>query len=269
MKKIFIVCLFFMPVFLFAKSITKFNLDYVINSYPSDNSYLIDLYDYNSTGISSVKIIFNANNANDIKIFGNNPENQNWEIQAQCSLRGFSDKTTKYFSNKNCKKWRYFTITPENEMTYNYKIDISYSELIIEVRGKNDSFETKALPKINKANTTVFDIKQYDAEDYLVIRNLTKAKQLMCIPYYYDNKSFKWKKAYENANLSNYNDIKKIEVIDDTGIEDIVYLALEITPVGEYSFKLYERHDDLYIEISETINQMDVQAEIDINFINE
>jgi len=44
---------------------------------------------------------------------------------------------------------------------------------------------------------------------------------------------------------------KEVQIIDDEGIEGIKYLALQIEPEGEYDFRLFENHSDLYIDINE------------------
>lgn len=269
MKKIFILCLILMlSAYLFAKPKNTLNLDYSISEFPNDNSYLIDLFKFNQQSISNIKITFYANNPSTINILGNNPENKKWEQVAQLNLKGFSDSDSERLKNKNSINWRYFSIKPENNIFYNYKISISNKTLNVEIRGKNDTFDEPPKPKINIENSVVLDIKKYDAEDYVIFLNYTNQPELTIIPYYFDN--YKWHRAYEVAQLKGFSDTDKIEIIDEDGIEDIRYLALDIKPYNEYKFRIYEKHSDLYVEIcDETVQHDGIQISENINLIDE
>ena len=228
----------------------KYELNYAPPPLPAENVFLIDISKYREqNSVTKSEITFYANNQNSIILYGNNPENKNWEQLSVATFRGFSDNKTLYFSNKAAKNWRYFSISPNKNFFYNYKITVRNRILYIEIRGKNDDFAKPPLPRINVKDAQVFDIEKYGAEDYLVIKNYTKSNELMCIPYYFDKKTFKWERAFEIAFFNRPNDSCKLEVIDDEGIEEIKYLAINVIPSGKYFFNLHENSDDLYIDI--------------------
>lgn len=267
-KNIFIALSLTASVFLFAKPKLKFDVDYDAPDLSAENSYLIDLYEFGTQGVSSVKIVFYANNPNKINILGNNPENKEWISLVQTELKGFSDQDTESFKNKESMSWRYFALIPENNVFYQYKIGVSGKTLKVEVRSRNDSFDEKPMPKINIENAVVLDIKKYDAEDYVVFKNYTSQPELKIIPYYFNH--YKWSRAFESAVLAGFSDEKKIEIINDEGIEDVRYLALDIQPQSDYHFKLYENHNDLYIEITDVEgNAKEPSEEKNINLIDE
>lgn len=119
----------------------------------------------------------------------------------------------------------------------------------VETQNQNGTIRNQIGPEINVENAVVFKIDQYKADDYLIFKNFTSQSDLMCNVFYYDERRHEWKRSYENAELDGYGDTDRIEVIDDEGIEDIIYLAVQIVPAGNYQFRLYEKRDDLYIEI--------------------
>lgn len=273
MKRI-ILCLFTLilclNIYAKGKNKEKINLDYDCPQIESENYYFIDLNEYQNNLINSIEILFYANNENCIEIFGNNPENKNWENLIQFEIKGFSDKQKKAFINKNAIHWRYFYIQPDKGIVYKYKITLNGKTLQCEIRGKNDNFEDKPLPKINIESSFVFDISEYDAEDYVVFQNCTNNKEMKIIPYYFDKKTKKWCKGFETAYLKGFADTQKIEIIDDEGIEDIRYLAIEIEPYEIYNFRIYEKHSDLYVEISDNKTENSDTGNInDINYIDE
>ena len=235
----------------FAKPKEKYNLDYDCPNIDFQNYYLIDLRNYPNSKINSIEILFYGNNQNSYKIYGNNPGNKNWEELAKASVRGFSDKVKASFTNKDSINWRYFLITPENEIIYRYKLTASANKTRLEIRPENDDFDKEPLPKINLKDALVFEISKYGAEDYVVFLNHTQNSKMQIIPYYYDRKSYKWVRAFEIASLKGFGDTEKIEITDDDGIEDIKYLAFEIDPFKPYSIRLYENHSDLYIDIED------------------
>lgn len=252
MKKILLclICLI-LPVFIFAKSEPSYDLNYNAPELPTAESVLVDLFNYKSQSITSSRIVYNSNGKSIIQIYGNNPVNQKWEPVGKSDLKGFSDKDSATFSNKDCKNWRYFAIVPDAVSDFIYQIKVSGKTLHIEVRDEGDNFNLHARPKFTNGNAEVFDIDEYGAEDYLVIHNLTKNEKLRCIPYYFDDHDCDWKRGCEDASLRSYNDTCKIEIIDDEGVEDLDYIALEITPSGNYKFKVYEKNNDLWIAIME------------------
>ncbi|WP_027727613.1 hypothetical protein [Treponema sp. C6A8] len=245
---------------MFAKA-PKYDLDYDVPQ-AFDESPVIDLQTYNCKGVNSVSVTFYANKANIITLYGNNPISKEWEKIASCDLKGFSDKDYESFLNKDALNWRYFTFKPENQAELSYKIQISGKILKVEIRPKGEDFDTSPLPKINLSDAYVFDIKKIRAEDYLVFKNFTKCEELKCVPYYFDKKTYKWCHSFENATVK---ENAKIELIDDEEIDGIPYIAVQVIPQGNYSFKLYEKNNDLFIEISdENPSESD-----DINFIKE
>ncbi len=273
MKKIILclsVLLFCFNIYAKGKNKENLNLDYGCPQIESSNYYFIDLNEYQNNLINSIEILFYANNENSITIFGNNPENKDWENLIQFDIKGFSDKQKKVFVNKNAINWRYFYIQPDKGVVYKYKISFNGKTLRCEIRGKNDNFEDKPLPKINIENSFVFDISEYDAEDYVIFQNYTNNKEMKVIPYYFDRKTKKWCRSFEIAYLKGFADTQKIEIIDDEGIEDIKYLAIEINPFENYNFKVYENHSDLYIEISDNkTGNSNIVNKNDINYIDE
>jgi hypothetical protein len=252
MKKYVLLVLIMAVVFsAYAKEKSTVNVAYECPELDVKNSYFIDLNDFKTSSINSVEILFNANNKNSIKVFGNNPDLKNWEELASIELRGFSDKKKKSFTNKNAASWRYFGIAPESGRQYIYKISFSGKTLKCEIREKNNSFNEEAKPGIDLPGAYTFSIWDYGAEDYVVLRNYTSNEKLVVVPYYFDDSKYVWVKGYEAGILRGYNDSSKVEIIDDEGIEDIKYLALVLEPDGEYTFNLLENHSDLYIDISD------------------
>lgn len=251
----------------FAKSKEKYNLNYDCPNINFQNSYLIDLKNYSNSKINSLEILFYGNNQNSYKIYENNPANKNWEELSKVSVKGFSDKVKVSFTNKDAINWRYFFITPENEIIYIYKFTASTNKTRLEIRPEDDDFDKVPLPKINLKDVLVFEISKYGAEDYVVFLNHTENSEMQITPYYFDRKSFKWIRAYEIAALKGFGDTDKIEIIDDAGIEDIKYLAIEIDPFKSYSIRLYENHSDLYIDIEDENSPKNQSNINDINDI--
>lgn len=250
MKKIILKILFLLcTVNIFAK--TNLDLDYECPEIETENYYFIDISEYENKKISSIEILYNANNENKFIVFGNNPENKEWEELAQIKIEGFSDKSRGTFSNKNSSNWRYFYITSDSNRVYGYKTSISGKILKCEIREKDDDFEKEPMPKINIDGAYVFAIFEYGAEDYVVFQNYTELKGLKIIPYYFDQKTYKWVRSFEIAILKGFSDTHKIEITEDDGIEDINYIAIEIEQKNNYSFRLYENHSDLYITVSD------------------
>lgn len=261
MKKITLfITISILASFLFAKP-AKYDLNYDVTKTFEGNP-IIDLNDYACKGINSVSVIFYANKPNKINVLGNNPFTKEWEKVALCEMKGFSDKNYENFFNRDAINWRFFTFKPENKADYNYIIQISEKTLQVRIRPKGEDINTAPLPKINLSDAYVFDIKKIGAEDYVVFRNFTNNEEIKCIPYYFDRKTFKWCHSYETATVK---ESAKIELIDDEDIDGIPYIALQITPQGNYNFTLYEKNNDLYIDINEGSSaQID-----DINFIDE
>ena len=251
MKKI-ILCFLALTasVFAFAKDKSSGKLNYECPDVDVSNYFVIDLSEYKNASVNAAEVLFNANNSNSIMIYGNDPRSKEWEGLAKMNFRGFSDKKKKNFSNKEAADWRYLYVAAENNADYIYKVSFSGKVLRLEVREKNNGFGEAALPALNEANTYVFKISDYEAEDYVVLRNYTDEDRLVVVPYYYDKAKFKWVKGFEMGILDGYNDSEKVEIIDDEGIEGIKYLALQIEPEGEYDFRLFENHSDLYIDIN-------------------
>ncbi len=252
MKKtiISLLCLM-LPLFMFAKSDPAYSLNYDAPDLPASKSFLVDLFSYKNQSITSSKIVYNSNEKCIVQIYGNNPANQQWEPVGKSELKGFSDRDSETFSNKDCKNWRYFAIVPDDDTDFIYQIKVSGKVLHIEIRDEGDNFDFPALPKFTTGNAEVLDIDDCDAEDYLVIHNLTKNEKLQCIPYYFDDHDCEWKRGFEIASLRGYNDTSKIEIIDDEGVEDLEYIALEIIPEGNYKLRAYEKSNDLWIDIVE------------------
>lgn len=251
MKKI-ILCLLALTasVFAFAKDKNSGKLNYECPDVDVSNYYVIDLSEYKNASVNSAEVLFNANNSNSLTIYGNNPSTKNWEELTKLNFRGFSDKKKKNFSNKEAAEWRYLYVAAENNADYIYKVSFSGKVLRLEVREKNNGFGEAALPALNEPNTYVFKISDYEAEDYVVFRNYTDNEDLVIKPYYFDKSKFKWERALERGNLHGFTDTDKVEIVDE-GIEKIKYLALQIEPAGDYDFRLFENHSDLYIDINE------------------
>lgn len=139
MKKIILclsVLLFCFNIYAKGKNKENLNLDYGCPQIESSNYYFIDLNEYQNNLINSIEILFYANNENSITIFGNNPENKDWENLIQFDIKGFSDKQKKVFVNKNAINWRYFYIQPDKGVVYKYKISFNGKTLRCEIRGK-------------------------------------------------------------------------------------------------------------------------------------
>ena len=252
MKKYVLVFLFAaVTFFAYAKEKVTVNVDYECPELDAENSYFIDLKNYKNSSVNSVEITFNANNKNSITVFGNNPDSKSWEELAKIDLRGFSDHKKKSFTNKNAASWRYFGIATESGAEYIYKITFFGKTLRCEIREKDNPFSEDAMPSMGEPGFYTFSIDEYDAEDYVVFRNFTKADSMVVVPYYFDESKYTWVKAFETGVLKGFNDSAKVEIIDDDGIEDIKYLAIEIDPSGEYDIRLHENHSDLYIDINE------------------
>ena len=247
MKKITLfITISILVSFLFAKP-AKYDLNYDVTETFEENP-IIDLNDYACKGINSVSVIFYANKPNKINVLGNNPLTKEWEKVALCDMKGFSDKDYENFLNRDAVNWRYFTLKPENQAGLSYKTQISGKTLQVIIRPKGEDFNKKPLPKINLSDAYVFDIKKIGAEDYVVFRNFTYNEEIKCIPYYFDRKTYKWCHSYETATVK---ENVKIELIDDEDIDGIPYLAIQVIPQGNYSFNLYEKNSDLYIDISD------------------
>jgi len=251
MKKIYPLALFLViSSIMFAKENVMYDLDYEVPGLPSKNSYLVDLKQYKNQSITNARIEYYANERTEIRFYGNNPTDYKWEEIGKSEIKGFSDKDSESFKNKDCKNWRYFVLDADSSSLI-YKTSVSGKTLKVEVREKGDNFDQDPLPKFTEGKAEVFNIEVYDAEDYLVIHNLTNIKNIKCVPYYFDYEDCDWKRAFEIANLIDYNDTCKIEVIDDDGVEDLEILAFEIIPEGNYKFKLYEKNNDLWVDVIE------------------
>lgn len=254
MKKplLLLICLI-MPIFMFAKSEPADNLDYEPSELPSESAYLIDLFNYKVKSANSARVSFYSNDKCKFKIYGNNPKSNEWEYLALATLKGFSDKDTQTFKNKDAKNWRYFAIDSSEEKDFIYQVSVSVKTIFIEVRDAGDDFNDKPLPKFTASdNAVVFDIEKLDAEDYLVIHNLTKKTKIKCTPYYFDKKQCNWERGHEIATVGGYDDTDKIEVLDDGDMDNLKYIAVEVTPWdNDYSFKLYEKRGDLWLDIDD------------------
>ena len=264
MKKIsyIIVCFFFIVSFINATTNKIPEIEF-------ENAFIVDLNNYKITSISTIKLQFYANNPNTINVYAYNTNDQKWEFQEQLILRGFSDKCSKTFSNSNIANYKFFALVPENNKQYAYNIDKVFNgALYIEIRPENSSFDTVAFPKINLENSTVFKIDSYKADDSLIIINNTNNEDLICIPYYFNSKKFKWERSIETAKFNTKTKLSKLEV-KDHGIENINFLSLEVTPYDIYNYFLYEKNDDLYIEISNYIESENFDKSKDINYIEE
>lgn len=211
------------------------------------NAFYINSSEYTSN-VKEIKFEFEVMNGNSFQLFMNDSNTQKWSEIARVNLRGFEDKQKKKVkAGKNV----YFSLIPENDSKYSYKVSASTKGLLIKIRPYGDNFKNELFPKINLKNAIVTSIKSFEAEDYLIFHNCSAKDKITVLPYYYDKKSYKWIRGYEIAALKGFDDTAKIELIDDEEFDKIDYLAFEIEPEGEYQLKMSAKHNDLYIDIYE------------------
>ncbi len=228
---------------------TSFNLEYEKPEPPKQNTTVIDVGILKNQIFTSLKIKSFINNKETFTVFAHNPQTKEWEEIEQIQLKGFNDEQKIHLKSENTKKYRYFSLESETKTQYQYTTKNENNGPTFFIWEKDDDISENPLPKINLQNAQVFNVNNLDIEDYVKFINKTNKKDMHFEFFVLEKNIYEWEK-FSDVYLNGFNDEQELK--SQINVEKISYVAINSISKGNFFYKLYESHHDLYIEVNTT-----------------
>ena len=198
--------------------------------------------------ITSIKIVNYITAPANFIVYVEN-DKSDFSVFSSIDLNGFSDEKKIKIPKNIYKNFGYYCSLPQNDFKINY---MRKNNLLVIKLFNVDADITQEQFPIN-GNAYVF--KETSSEDYFVfINNSTEILNFMLS--YYNNESFSWTPIANIINLVP-GENRKINTIIDTMIEDYDFFSLEETNGYEFKLQIFEKHDDMFINIVSSVKGLD------------
>lgn len=239
-------------------------MEKTIPAFKSDNAYIVDIWGENLKFRDYIKLYYTGFEATEFSVYWLNPDMNKWCLISKVPFQHNKQIGTIYTSVKTVKKASYYAIVPSRESDFEYTCEVRNHDLRISIVDKDAKLpepavetsvtETKkvkapaeSLPSIGIKDAEVFSIRGLGATDFVRFVNKSSYQNI-----YFDffvlrgRRNQKWY-LFNTAELNEYNDHDMIHSGID--IEDIDYIAIKPLSKGDFSYNLYVKHHDLYIEV--------------------
>ncbi len=231
--------------------------NYDMPSFDNPEAILIDKN--NVDGKSSASMVHITNYSKyrtlEFEVFVHSPLSSSWESLGTQKVSGFD--TDIKFGKKypQLKAHRYFAVVPKSvkKDDLQYKMVKKNGDLNIYLFNLGVDIYAEPLPYHEKENAFVFNknIMPGDANEDVILTNMTSNAVVSITVYGWDAKKFIWLKCFSIAAASGSK--TKIDTENDKiKYTKFKYLAIVPANTKTYQYNFSEKHSDWYITVSET-----------------
>lgn len=246
-------------------------MEKTIPAFKSDNAYIVDIWGENLKFRDYIKLYYSGFEPTEFSVYWLNPDMNKWCLISKVPFQRNKQVATIYTSVKTVKKASYYAIVPSRDSNFEFTCEVKNHDLNVVIVDKNAKMpepvtpaatseeskkerahtahtpHTNNLPSIELKDAEVFSIQGLGANDFVRFVNKSSYNNIRFDFFVLKGRRQpKWH-LFSVAELNGYNDHDTIHSGID--IEDIDYIAIKPLNKGDFSYNVYVKHHDLYIEV--------------------